>query len=249
MVNTWWIERMRTTIAPIQERMTLFWHNHFPSARSKVESVQLLVQQNQLFRGLGMNKFRDLVQAVAVDPAMIWYLDNYKNVKGAANENFARELMELFTLGVNQYTQDDVVAAAKAWTGHIFGGTYPDYTYAFSASKHDTTNKTFFGKTQNWNGPQIIDEIMTTKRDVVAAFIARKMWSFFAYPDPEDAVVAALASAFSSANLDITTLLRRMFNRPEFYSDKAKNALIRTPTEFVVASLRYCGISASAANP
>ena len=133
MVNTWWTERMRTTAAPIQERMTLFWHNHFPSSRSKVESVALLVQQNQLFRNLGMGSFRDLTQAVAVDPAMLWYLDNYKNVKGAVNENFARELMELVTLGVNQYTQDDIVASAKAWTGHGFGGSYPNYTYAVRA--------------------------------------------------------------------------------------------------------------------
>ena len=249
MVNTWWIERMRTTIAPIQERMTLFWHNHFPSSRSKVGSVQLLADQNQLFRALGMGRFRDLVQAVALDPAMIWYLDNNKNVKGAPNENFARELMELFTLGVNQYTQDDVVASAKAWTGHSFTGSNGNYAYVFNASRHDTTDKTFFGKTQNWDGPQIIDEIMTSKRDVVARFIAAKVWSFFAYPEPEDALVTDLAAAFAAADLDITVLLRTMCNRPEFYSAKAKGALIRTPTEFVVAALRYSGISASTANP
>jgi uncharacterized protein (DUF1800 family) len=254
-VQQWWIERMRTTPAPLQEKMTLFWHGHFTSENSKLNAMLPMFRQNQIFRTMGLGSFRALTQTVSLDPVMVYYLDNTLNTKTVRNENFARELMELFTLGVNQYTQDDIVASAKAWTGHntVWTDTvnYSDLAYVFNATKHDTTNKTFFGTTKNWNGPDIIDEILTgAKKPIAARFIANKLWSFLAYPNPEPAVSDAITNAFlASTDLNITSLLRAIFNRDEFYSPTAKGALVRTPTEFMVAALRSTGISAAAANP
>ena len=114
----WWLDRMATTTTPLQEKLTLFWHGHFATANSKVTDTVLMYRQNTLFRAMAAGSFRDLVQQMALQPAMLVWLDNESNTKGHPNENFARELMELFTLGVNEYTQADVVAAARAWTGH-----------------------------------------------------------------------------------------------------------------------------------
>src|SRR5690606_7209600 len=128
----------------------------------------------RLFRAAGRGPLPALARAMAVQPAMLIYLDNKDNVVGRPNENFARELMELFTLGVNEYTQDDVVAAARAWTGHGIVGN----AYAFRPEKHDNGLKTFFGTTANWDGPGIIDHIYGgSKRATAARFLARKLWS------------------------------------------------------------------------
>jgi uncharacterized protein (DUF1800 family) len=244
----WWVERMRTTATPLQEKMTLFWHGHFVSGTDKVDAVNLW-KQNQLYRSLGMGSFRTLTHAVSTDAAMLLYLDNWQNVKTSVNENWARELMELFTLGVNQYTQDDIVASAHAWTGH--GLNSSKTAYEFHATKHDTANKTFFGVTKNWDGPDIIDEILTgASKPTAARFIANKLWSFFAYPNPEASVSDALTAAFLASNdLDVSALLRAIFLQPEFYSAAARGALVRTPVEFVVAALRYTGLSAAAGHP
>lgn len=248
-VTKWWLERMRTVPVGIQERMTLFWHTHFATSLEKVGDMGLMWDQNQLFRAQGLGNFRDLTQAMAIQPAMLKYLDNDPNVKGAANENFARELMELFTLGVNQYTQDDVVASAKAWTGH----NTDDATgriYTFYPSRHDNSDKTFMGITRNWDGPEIIDHILTVEphRTTAARFIAAKLWSFLAYPGPEPAVLDAVSTAFVTSDLDITALLRSIFGRDEFYSARARVGLVRTPTDWVVAALKATGISGDEAN-
>jgi uncharacterized protein (DUF1800 family) len=207
-----------------------------------------MFEQNQLFRTMGMCSLRDLTQAVAVGPAMLMYLDNYLNRVNKPNENFARELMELFTLGVNQYTQDDIVNSARAWTGH--GLNSARTTYVFTPTQHDSGFKTFFGSTKNWNGPDIIDEICTgASKMTVARFIAKKLWSFFAYPDPAQGIVDDLAGMFAASNLDIRTLVRAIFLRPEFYSPAAKTGLVRSPVEFVVAAMRYTGVSPTTAHP
>ena len=245
----WWADRMRTTPAPIQEKMTLFWHGHFCSGINKVDNWPAMFNQNQTFRSLGMGSFRALTQAVALDPAMLRYLDNATNVASAPNENWARESMELFTLGVDHYTQDDVVASARAWTGHGLDSTGTQYV--FTPKRHDYGPKTFFGITQAWDGPAIIDEILTgAKKPTAAAFIAEKVWSFFAYPNPEPAVLSALTADFlASDDLDVTALLRSVFNQPQFWSAEARAGLVRSPTEFVVAAMRYSGLAAARAHP
>ena len=244
----WWIDSMVTRPRPFQEKMTLFWHGHFTSGISDgVSRVDLMLKQNQLYRSAGMGNLLPLTQSMAVDPAMLYYLSGANNTKGSPNENFARELMELFTLGVGNYAEDDVAASAKAWTGH----NAVDGTYVFIASRHDTTNKTFFGTTKNWDGPDIINEILRDnagKRTIAARYIAKKLWEFFAYVGPEAPLLDDLQNTFLANNLEITPLLQYMLNRPEFYSATAKEGLIRTPTDWSVALCFYSGKTAKDLN-
>src|SRR4051794_34199290 len=198
MLQHWWLDRMATTTTPLQEKLTLFWHGHFATANYKVTDMRLMYLQNALFRAQASGNFRTLVQTMSIQPAMLIWLDNDPNTKGHPNENFARELMELFTLGVNEYTQADIVASARAWTGHnTLDGDRTQYH--FYPTRHDTGNKTFMGVTQNWDGPDIINFILrddATRKNTAARFIATKLWSFFAYPNPDAAIVDDLAAAF-----------------------------------------------------
>ena len=247
-MTQWWLERMRTTRAPLAEKMTLFWHGHLCSAQDKVGFAQAMWDQNQLFRTKGLGSFVDLMQAVAIDPAMLVYLDNTQNRKGAPNENFARELMELFTLGVNQYNQTDVVSAARAWTGH--GIDRKTWKYRFRADHHDSGAKVFFGRTKAWTGPQVIEEILLGRsKETSARFLAAKLWSFFAYPNPERAVVDAIVQPYLASNLDIKALVKAIFLRPEFYSVKAKRGLVRSPIEYMVATMKGLELPAADAHP
>jgi uncharacterized protein (DUF1800 family) len=244
----WWLDRMRTSPCPLQEKLTLFWHGHFCSAQDKVDNIILMYNQNQTLRNLGLGSFRTLTHALAIDPAMLLYLDNYTNKVGLVQENFARELMELFTLGVNEYTQDDVVETARAWTGH--GLDSAKTGYLFTLSRHDNYLKTIFGKNQNWDGPQTIDEILTgVKRPIAARYIAAKMWSFFAYPNPEPEVLDAIVPHFTAGDLGVRDLVKAIFLHPYFFSPKARQGLIRSPVEFVVAALRHTNLTAAATSP
>jgi uncharacterized protein (DUF1800 family) len=244
----WWFDRMATSPAPLAEKMTLFWHGHLCSGIDKVEKALPMWNQHLLFRDKGMGSFRDLVQAVAVDPAMLRYLDNDQNVLGSPNENFARELMELFTLGVNEYTQEDVIASARAWTG--YGRNWETGVFVYRPNRHDHGLKTFFGQTKAWTGPEIVNEILLgKKKDTAARFIVTKLWSFFAYPDPEKAVVDALVKRYQDTDLNVKALVKAMFLRPEFYSTKAKRGLVRSPIEYMVAAMKGTGLPASVAHP
>ncbi len=250
-LQQWWLDRMATSTAPLQEKLTLFWHGHFATANYKVADMLLMYRQNALFRADATGNFRDLVQAMSLQPAMLIWLDNDPNEKGSPNENFARELMELFTLGVNRYTQSDVVASARAWTGHNTLDSDREQ-YHFYASRHDTGMKTFMGVTKNWDGPDIIDSILgtdATRKQIAARFIATKMWSFFAYPDPEPDVVNTLTTAFLANDLVIEDLVRAIFMHPDFVSTKAKQGLVRTPAEWVAASMRVLETAGDAVNP
>ena len=245
----WWYDRMATSSTPLVEKMTLFWHGHFTSSHATVNNTVWMYDQNALFRRRAMGNVRLLAQEMAIQPAMLTYLDNRWNTKRGAQQNFARELMELFTMGIGNYSEADVVDVARAWTGHTVNGTTG--LYEFRASNHDTGAKTIFGTTKNWDGPQVIDEIFTNAitSDVVARFLVTKLWTFFAYPNPTPTLVTSLATAFESANFDVKSLLRAMFLRPEFFSSSAKQALVRTPTEFVVAVLRGTGLVAADLHP
>ena len=158
-----WINNMVSKPRPFQEKMTLFWHGHFVSAWWDVGKGFHMMQQTQMYRQNALGNFLTLTQAMAIDRAMLVYLSNAQNVKGSPNQNFARELMELFTLGVGNYTEGDVEAAARAWTG--YNADWPEYVSTFYPDRHDTGQKTFFGTTKAWTGPQIITEILQTNRD------------------------------------------------------------------------------------
>jgi uncharacterized protein (DUF1800 family) len=189
-----------------------------------------------------------LAQAVSVQPAMLEYLDNAENVVGSPNENFARELMELFLLGLDRYTQAEVEAAARAWTG--YGVDRDARQFVFRERRHDGGPKTFFGITRNWNGPQIIDELCTgAQQPVLARFIARKLFVFFAHPDPTPAVVDGLAGEFQRSGLSIRALVRAILLHDEFWSPAARTGLLRSPTEYVVTVLRATGLGAAEVNP
>jgi uncharacterized protein (DUF1800 family) len=243
-----WFDRMAFSPSPLVEKMTLFWHGHLCSGIEKVEQATRMWDQHLLFRTHGLGSMRDLVQAVAIDPAMLRYLDNDQNYVGSPNENFGRELMELFTLGVNQYTQADVVAAARAWTGH--GRDWDTGDYVYRPRAHDGGQKVFFGVSKKWTGPEIVDEILLGKKKTIAArFIATKLWSFFAYPEPEPAVVDAIVGPYLQSNLNIKTLVRSIFLRPEFYSVKAKRGLVRTPIEYIAAVMKGTGLKANVVHP
>jgi uncharacterized protein (DUF1800 family) len=242
----WWLDMMATRPRPVQEKVALFWHGHFVSEWDVVDRTDHMTSQNQLWRSQGMGNFRALTHAMALQPAMLIYLSNGVNVKGTPNQNFARELLELFTLGVGNYAEDDVANAARAWTGHNYNGT--TRAYEFRPTKHDTGNKTFFGITRNWDGPETIDHVLrdnATTKAVAAKLIARKLWEFFAYPRPAQNIVDDLAAVFLANDLEVAPLLRALFNRAEFYTTEAKQGLVRTPTEFAVTLLVQTGLSAA----
>jgi uncharacterized protein (DUF1800 family) len=228
--------------------LTLFWHGHFVTDFPTTERTDLLTKQLHLYRQTAIGNFRTFTHAMAIDPQMLRYLSGSSNTKGNPNENFARELMELFTLGVGNYTQDDIAAAARAWTGHNLD--WATQTYRFYSSQHDTGNKTFFGQTKNWDGPDIVNEILrdnAEKKAVAARFITRKLWEFLAYSSPANSLVDDLAAVFLAADLELRPLVRAILLRPEFYSAQAGQALVRSPVEWSVAILAHTGLTASQA--
>lgn len=247
----WWINQMVTRPRPFLEKMVLFWHGHFVSAWWDVDHGFHMMRQLQTYRANALGNMLTLSQAMAIDPAMLVYLSNADNVKAAPNENFARELMELFLLGANNgYTQDDVRAVARAWTGHnALWNENPaiSRTYAFRSTKHDYHVQSLFGLPtralgSGWNGPEVITEILTGSKKLLAAnYITNKLWTFLAHPTPPAGVVDAIVAASGFAdNHDIKNLLRVMLNRPEFYLPAAKQGLVRTPIEYFAALCSHC---------
>lgn len=243
---SWWLGAMVSRPRPMQEKMTLFWHGHFTSSWwDGIGRSDHMTHQNQLYRTQALGNFRTLTQAMALEPAMLVYLNNADNDKDAPNQNFARELMELFTLGVGNYTENDVVSAARAWTGH--NADWPEYQYQFFPDRHDNGTKTFFGTTKNWNGPDIIDEILRdnpAKKQIAARFITKKLWEFFAHPGIPADVLDDLSATFLASDLNLRTLVRALLLHPKFYSSTAKQGLVRTPVEWMVALLHSTGLSA-----
>lgn len=247
----WWIDQMVTRPRPLLEKMVLFWHGHFVSAWWDIDYGFHLMKQLQTYRANALGDMVTLAQAMAIEPAMLVYLSNADNVKAAPNENFARELMELFLLGANNgYTQDDVRAVARAWTGH--NARWHDdpnisRTYEFRPSKHDYNVQSLFGLAprplgSGWDGPEVIDEILAGSKKVAAAtFITTKLWTFFAHPTPPAGVIDAIVTTSGFAeNHDIKNLLRTILMRAEFYLPASKQGLVRTPIEFFAALCYYC---------
>ena len=242
-----WLRRMVATPAPIVEKMTLFWHGHFVSGVEKVGSVKAMYDQIAFYRTNALGDFRTLTQGMATTVAMLRYLDGDENVRGRPNQNFARELLELFTLGLGNYVESDVIEGARAWTGYNLNDD--GSAFLFRSGNHDNGNKTIFGITKNWDGPTEIDEILRgSKQPLMARFMARKLWEFFAHPGPSAAVVDALAAVFVTSNLSVKALLRAIFLRDEFYSVAAREGHVRTPIEWAVTALRGLGLPAAEAD-
>jgi uncharacterized protein (DUF1800 family) len=239
-LQAWWMDRMISTSSPLQEKLALFWHGHFATGAQKVHDARLMYIQNQLFRTGGGAGFEDLAQAVAKDGAMMFWLDTVSDRTGHPNENFAREMMELFTLGVGNYTQADVTAAARAFTGWSYDRI--DYRYVFRARAHDGSSKTYLGRTGNWNGDDIVHIAVT--QPASARFVVSKVWSHFAYPvAPSDPVVTDLLPAYGTG-MEVGSLLAAVFMHPQFRSTRCRTGLVKQPAEWLAGAARALWLDA-----
>jgi uncharacterized protein (DUF1800 family) len=237
-VAYWWANRMLTSNAPLQEKMALFWHGHFAVNEDKVRDYRKLLIQLQLFQTKGMGSFRDLTVAVAQDPAMLCFLDARKNVKGAPNENFAREIMELFTMGVGNYGEKDVREAARAFTGW----NYEDIRFVINDAQHDHGSKTFLGRSGDFDGVQVIDIIM--QQPVTANFMAGKLYRFFVREELDPKLQAQLGDLLRKGNYQIAPFLETVFLSRDFYSEASMGALIQSPVVLAVSTYKKLGQTA-----
>ncbi len=237
-LQTWWFEEMIHTDSPLTERMTLFWHNHFTSAIQKVRIPRLLYRQNLLLRRHAFGSFRNLVHAVSRDPAMVVYLDSQWNKKSHPNENFARELLELFTLGEGFYTEADVKEAARAFTGWQVNRKTGEFQ--FRPRLHDFGEKIFMGRRGRFDGDDIIDIVLDRPR--TAIYITEKMWKEFISdtPDPDD--VTRLARIFRTSDYSIRALVRALLLTADFWDTANRRALIKSPVELLVGTIRMYDI-------
>jgi uncharacterized protein (DUF1800 family) len=229
----WWFNRMLYTRRPLEEKLALFWHNHFATANSKVGNAGLMLQQIQLFRDNGFGNFETLLQKVTRDPAMLIWLDNRLNRKGAPNENYAREVQELFTVGIGNYTEQDIHEAARAFTGHTLD---KNLVYTFNAKQHDSGTKTFQGQTGAFDADDIL--AILVRNPATARFVSTRLFSYFAYDNPDPATIDRLATTFTSSNFDIRSVLRDILTGPEFLSAQAFHGQIKQPADLVVGSLK-----------
>jgi uncharacterized protein (DUF1800 family) len=231
----WWIEQMLATRSPVIERMTLFWHNHFTSSIQKTLQPSLLYQQNQLFRSLALGNFADLLQEIARDPAMLVYLDGYQNTKDQPNENFARELLELFTLGRGHYTEADIKAAAKAFTG--WGVDNTNGKFVIHPNQHDASKVTFLGKTGAFKGEDIIRILLEHPR--TAERVAEKAWlAFVSSNNPDPVTIRRWATSFRQSGYAIKTLMREVLTSEAFWSPRNRGTLVKSPIELLIGTVR-----------
>ena len=240
-MQTWWLERMIASPAPLQEKMTLFWHGHFTSSPEKGTTAQELFKQNQLFREYALGNVRDLTLHVSQDPAMLRYLDNNVNQRAHPNENYARELMELFTLGIGNYTEQDIRESARAFTGWTFRRE-PDGTgaFEFNRNQHDDGTKTFLGRTGNFDGADIVRIIF--EQPASARWFATKLLAFFVYMEPEPQLVDQVAALLRSHNFEMRPVMATLLASNVFFSDRAYRALVKSPVEYVVGTHQLLGV-------
>jgi len=226
----WWFRRMLKTEAPLREKMVLFWHDHFATSIQKVKQPALMVMQNELFRRHATGSFKELTHAILMDPAMMLYLDTQTSKKGQPNENFAREVMELFTLGEGNYTEPDIKEAARAFTGYSLNRL--NGTVVHNKRQWDDGEKKIFGKSGKFDGDDVIDLLF--EQEAAARYVPRKLWEYFAAEDPPEEGVEALAKSFKAADFKVEPLLREIFRSKAFYSEKVVRNQIKSPIQFLV---------------
>jgi len=235
-VAYWWANRMVASDTPLQEKMALFWHGHYAINEGKVRDYRKLLQELTLFHDMGTGSFRDLMVAVAQDPAMLAFLDAGVNVKGAPNENFAREIMELFTMGVGNYSESDIREAARAFTGWNFSGL----DYVVNQVQHDDGLKSFLGQQGRFDGVEVIDIIMA--QPVTAEYIAGKIYRFFVREELHPALQQQLGAVLREADYEIAALLQTIFLSRDFYSAASVGTHIKSPVELAVSTYRKLGL-------
>ena len=232
----WWMNRMTTAVNPFQEKLTLFWHGHFTTSANDERLARQMWAQNETLRKHAAGNFKTFVQAIARDPAMLDYLNNQENRRSHPNENFARELMELFTLGIGNYTEADVKNAARAFTGWGHNGG----EFIFRPFDHDTDSKSFLGKSGNFDGDQIIDLIL--RQSACSKYIAGRFWDFFVSETPNDAVIASLGEVLLSSGYELRPMIRTLFTSRAFYSAEMIGSQIKSPVQLMIGSARALGV-------
>ncbi len=238
-MRRWWLARMVESPRPFQEKLTLFWHGHFATQQSVVVNTYTVYQQNQLCREHAAGNFGALLYGMVHDPAMIRYLDNNSNVKGSANENLAREIMELFAMGASQgYDETDVREAARALTGYTFDNRSGQFR--FLKANHDPEEKTVFGKKGHWSGDDLVRLILD--QPTTGHFITGKLFGFFAYQEPSPETVEKLTSVLRYQNYELAPTLKNLFLSKEFYSERAMNTQIKCPVQLLVGALHDLGV-------
>lgn len=228
-LNIQWIDRMITSKAQLREKMTLFWHGHFACQSKFIYHTQ---KQINTLRKFALGNFGDLVLEIAKDPAMLGFLNNQQNRKQKPNENFARELMELFTLGRGNYSEKDIKESARAFTGWSFEGD----TFKFRPFFHDEDEKTFMGKKGNFNGDDIIKMIL--EKPETAKFITTKIYKFFVNDQPNTKIIENLAQKFYQSNYNIEKLMQEIFTSEWFYDTQNIGSHIKSPIELLVGLQR-----------
>jgi uncharacterized protein (DUF1800 family) len=236
-VAYWWANRMLLTQRPLEEKMALFWHGHFATGDEKVQDYRKMLQQNELLRAKATGSFRDLLISVSQDPAMLASLDAGVNVKGAPNENFAREIMELFTMGVGNYSEKDIQEAARAFTGWNYKGL----GYVMNPQQHDDGLKTVLGNSGNFDGVQVIDLILA--KEVTSEYIANKLYRYFVREDVTPAMQVKLGKLLRDTQFEIAPFLETLFESRDFYSDASVSTRIKPPVELTVSTYRKLGLT------
>ncbi len=230
-LNLVWLEHLSFTKAQLREKMTFFWHNHFATS---APFPVLMQAQNNTIRKHALGNFKELLFEVAKDPAMIIYLNNQQNKKNAPNENFAREVMELFTLGRAQYTERDIKEAARAFTGWHVG---LDGFFYFDKNEHDEGEKTVLGRTGKWNGEDVLNILL--EKPMLAEFICTKLYRAFVNPSADSDFIKQWAEYFRNNNYDIEKTLRYLLLSDHFYDIKNRGVVIKSPVELIAEYKRF----------
>jgi uncharacterized protein (DUF1800 family) len=234
VIKLWWVHRMLMTRNPLLEKMTLFWHRHFTS--NLPNHGDDMFAQNQLFRAHALGNFRTLALAVSRDPAMLRYLNGSENYKAHPNENYARELMEIYTTGIGHYTEDDVKASARAFSGWNLAGA----DFHFDPLQHDNGPKTFLGRTGNWNGDDIVSILVA--HPATARRLCTQLFAYLAYPDPEPSIVEALVRTYYAGGYEVRPIVRQILTSPAFYGPTARGAIIKSPVQFTIGTIKMLGV-------
>ena len=235
----WWLQQMMTTHSPLSERMTLFWHNHFATSFQKVQVAQLMYRQNTMLREHALGNFATLLREVSRDPAMLIYLDNANSRKGTPNENFARELMELFTLGEGNYSEQDVKDAARAFTGWSVERDTGEFK--LRPALHDNDVKTVLGRSGKLDGDAVIDILLA--QPACAEFIVTKLWREFVSPEPDRTEVTRIAQRFRDSRYELKVVLRELLLAPAFWDERNRAHLVKSPVELVVGTLKQFDVN------
>ena len=231
-LKVWWLYRMWASANPLGEKLAVLWHNHFATSNAKVRSVPQMLAQNDLIRTQTLGDFKRMLHGMAVDTAMLVWLDGNANRKRHPNENFAREIMELFALGVGNYTEQDIQEAARAFTGwHVREGAF-----WFNRLQHDDSPKTVFGQTGNYDGAQIVD--LCLAQPACPRFLALKLLKTFVLPNPTGEMLDAVAARLRHHNLVIAPVMGELLTSQLFFEAAHRRAVIKSPLDLVVGSLR-----------